>query len=77
LGVGLEDTRIVQGDSAVAAHGTGSYASRIFSAAMCLAEVAISAPAAIANALPSLDGEIFELPMTPEQLFRLVAKIKV
>jgi carbon-monoxide dehydrogenase large subunit len=40
----------------------------------------IGAPAAIANALADalapLDGEIFELPMTPERLFRLVGKIK-
>jgi aerobic carbon-monoxide dehydrogenase large subunit len=36
----------------------------------------IGAPAAIANALAQLGGEIFELPMTPKRLFRLVAKIK-
>ncbi len=40
----------------------------------------IGAPAAIANAiadaLAPLGGEIFELPMTPERLFRLAAKLK-
>lgn len=39
----------------------------------------IGAPAAIANALTDalepLDAEIFELPMTPERLFRLVAQL--
>jgi carbon-monoxide dehydrogenase large subunit len=38
----------------------------------------IGAPAAIANAvsdaLTPLSAEIFELPMTPERLFRLVGK---
>ena len=40
----------------------------------------IGAPAAIANALADalapLGGEIFELPMTPERLYRLVGKLK-
>jgi carbon-monoxide dehydrogenase large subunit len=40
----------------------------------------IGAPAAIANALANalapLGGEIFELPMTPERLFRLLEKLK-
>jgi len=40
----------------------------------------IGAPAAIANALSDalspLGGEIFELPMTPERLFRLIRKAK-
>jgi aerobic carbon-monoxide dehydrogenase large subunit len=40
----------------------------------------IGAPAAVANAiadaLAPLGGEIFELPMTPERLFRLAAKLK-
>jgi aerobic carbon-monoxide dehydrogenase large subunit len=40
----------------------------------------IGAPAAIANALADalapLGAEIFELPMTPERLFRLIEKIK-
>jgi carbon-monoxide dehydrogenase large subunit len=36
----------------------------------------IGEPAAIADALAPLGGEIFELPMTPERLYRLVAKIK-
>ena len=40
----------------------------------------IGAPAAIANALADalapLGAEIFELPMTPERLFRLIEKVK-
>jgi carbon-monoxide dehydrogenase large subunit len=40
----------------------------------------IGAPAAIANALADalapLGGEIFELPMTPERLFRLIERLK-
>jgi carbon-monoxide dehydrogenase large subunit len=41
----------------------------------------IGAPAAIANALADalapFGAEIFELPMTPERLFRLIEKVKV
>jgi aerobic carbon-monoxide dehydrogenase large subunit len=41
----------------------------------------IGAPAAIANALADalapLGAEVFELPMTPERLFRLVERVKV
>jgi carbon-monoxide dehydrogenase large subunit len=40
----------------------------------------IGAPAAIANALADalapLGAEIFELPMTPERLFRLIEKAR-
>jgi carbon-monoxide dehydrogenase large subunit len=36
----------------------------------------IGALAAIANALAPFAGGIFELPMTPERLYRLLEKLK-
>jgi carbon-monoxide dehydrogenase large subunit len=36
----------------------------------------IGAAAAIANALAPLGGEIFELPATPERLFRLLRTLR-
>ena len=36
----------------------------------------IGAPAAIANALAPLGGEIFELPATPERLFQLLRTLR-